>query len=378
MKNTGIYIHIPFCIRKCAYCDFFSFSADRDLKRHYADAVIQELEAWANHFPENDIDTVYIGGGTPSVMDPEDLVRILCAVRNRFRVRADAEITMEMNPGTVTEKTAFLIRPLINRVSLGIQSFHDPELKILGRIHSADEAVEAVSILRREGFDNLSFDLMYGIPGQTVPGWKETLEKATALSPRHISAYSLIIEEGTPFEKMYRDGKLSFLPSEDEEREMTDLAEEFLSSHGFSKYEISNYALPGYESRHNIRYWKRRDYLGIGAGASSLIDHKRWRNTRDISLYLENSSSPDLLRREEEQLDPKAEMEEFMFLGLRMTEGVTEKDFREMFGRELMEVYGEQIRRQLKGGFLATDGGGRFCFTKRGMEVSNVLLAEYL
>ena len=378
MKNTGIYIHCPFCIRKCAYCDFFSFSADRELKRHYADAVIQELEAWANHFPENDIDTVYIGGGTPSVMDPEDLVRILCAVRNRFRVRADAEITMEMNPGTVTEKTAFLIRPLINRVSLGIQSFHDPELKILGRIHSADEAVEAVSILRREGFDNLSFDLMYGIPGQTVPGWKETLEKATALSPRHISAYSLIIEEGTPFEKMYRDGKLSFLPSEDEEREMTDLAEEFLSSHGFSKYEISNYALPGYESRHNIRYWKRRDYLGIGAGASSLIDHKRWRNTRDISLYLENSSSPDLLRREEEQLDPKAEMEEFMFLGLRMTEGVTEKDFREMFGRELMEVYGEQIRRQLKGGFLATDGGGRFCFTKRGMEVSNVLLAEYL
>ncbi len=378
MKNTGIYIHIPFCVRKCAYCDFFSFSADEELKRHYADAVIKELEAWADHFQEDEIDTVYIGGGTPTVMDPADLVRILSAVRNLFLLKDDAEITMEMNPGTVTRETAFLLRPLVNRVSLGIQSFHDSELKALGRIHSAAEAVEAVGILRRAGFENLSFDLMYGIPGQTVPGWKETLEKAVALSPRHISAYSLIIEEGTPFEKMYRDGKLTFLPSEDEEREMTDLAEEYLSIHGFSQYEISNYALPGYESRHNTRYWKRSGYLGIGAGASSLIGHTRWRNTRDIGLYLTNSSSPELLKREEERLDLKAEMEEFMFLGLRMKEGVTEQDFREMFGRNLTDVYGDQIRKQLDGGFLRTDGCGRFAFTGRGMEVSNVLLAEYL
>jgi oxygen-independent coproporphyrinogen-3 oxidase len=232
-------------------------------------------------------------------------------------------------------------------------------------------------MLRRAGFSNVNLDIMYGLPGQTESSFLETVGAALTMSPEHLSCYSLIPEEGTEMGRRVFSGEVQ-LPQEEVLLRMEEEMRGLLKQNGYERYEISNYALPGYESRHNTRYWKRSGYLGIGAGASSLIGHTRWRNTRDIGLYLTNSSSPELLKREEERLDLKAEMEEFMFLGLRMKEGVTEQDFREMFGRNLTDVYGDQIQKQLDGGFLKTDGRGRFAFTGRGMEVSNVLLAEYL
>lgn len=377
MNGIGLYLHFPFCVRKCRYCDFLSFPPDEETKGRYAAALIREIRAYGGALRDREVDSVFLGGGTPSVMPVPHLRRIFEVLRETFRIAPGAEITMEVNPGTVTEPLMELIREEVSRVSLGVQSFDDRELAFLGRIHTASEADRSVERLRMAGVNNLNLDLMSGLPDQTEESWEKTLIHALSLRPEHISAYSLIVEEGTPFAAMRKEGRLP-LPDEDTERRMYARTGEILAAAGFRRYEISNYAREGFACRHNIRYWRRGEYLGLGLGAASLMDETRWRNTRSLKTYLDGSASPEAILRDVERLDRKSEIEEFMFLGLRMTDGITEEAFRHAFALSLADVYGDVIRKLEREGLMTGDGRGRFRLTDYGIDISNEVLAEFL
>ena len=377
MKEIGLYLHFPFCVRKCAYCDFLSFPADEELKRIYAIAMIREIRGYAKAASSYRVGSIYLGGGTPSLMPARMMKEIMNTVRDHFEVDPDAEISMEVNPGTVNPSNLGFIAEAVNRVSLGVQSANDEELKTLGRIHTFRDAERSAGLIRQAGIANLNLDLMLGIPGQTCASFRDSLEAVLALRPEHISAYSLIVEEGTEFRRLQKEGKL-MLPDEDSEREMYAAAGDILGRAGFNRYEFSNYARTGYRCRHNVRYWKRGYYLGFGIGAASFFEGSRWKNTGNIDHYIEDSADPGRIISEMEQLDVKSGIEEFMFLGLRMTEGVTEQDFTAAFSLSLRDVYGEILDRHVNEGLLATDGRGRYFLTDRGAEVSNVVLADYL
>ena len=339
--SLGLYLHFPFCVKKCRYCDFLSFPGTMDAMRLYA-------------FRE-----------------------IMGALRRDFRVDPDAEITMEMNPGTLNAAVLSFAGDCVNRVSLGVQSFSDSELAMLGRIHTASDAERGFAMLRSVGIRNISLDLMSGIPGQTAESLGRSLQAAVRLQPEHISVYSLIVEEGTPFWDLREKGELP-LPGEDEERAMYHMTKKILAECGYQRYEISNYARLGFSCRHNERYWRRGDYLGFGIGAASLFDEKRWSNTRDFHEYLDYSSDPARINRDLETLDVRSEIEEFMFLGLREMAGVTEQDFRSSFGMNMRDIYGDTLDRLASEGVMATDGHGRWYLTERGIDVSNMVLAEFL
>ena len=376
MKEIGLYLHFPFCVKKCAYCDFLSFPTTEDVKKIYAASLIREIRAYAEAAADCTVTSVFLGGGTPSIMPPSQLRSVFHALLDSFRIAPDAEISMEMNPGTVNEGNLSFIFDYVNRVSLGVQSFRDEELLLLGRIHSAEQAVRSIELLRKSGVKNLNLDLMSGIPAQTAKSWEETLRRALEFEPEHISAYSLIVEEGTEFRKRQKAGKLS-LPDEETEREMYRISGEILEGAGLLQYEFSNYAREGFRCRHNVRYWKRGDYLGLGLGAASLFDGKRWHNTRNLEHYFAHSADPGQIVCELEQLDKRAEIEEFLFLGLRMRDGVSEAEFRQAFGLELRDIYGEVIDRQTGEGLLAAEEE-RIFLTPRGIDISNVVLADYL
>jgi oxygen-independent coproporphyrinogen-3 oxidase len=377
MNGIGLYLHFPFCVRKCRYCDFLSSPPDEETKGRYAAALIREIRAYGGALRDREVDSVFLGGGTPSVMPVPHLRRIFEVLRETFRIAPGAEITMEVNPGTVTEPLMELIREEVSRVSLGVQSFDDRELAFLGRIHTASEADRSVERLRMAGVNNLNLDLMSGLPDQTEESWEKTLIHALSLRPEHISAYSLIVEEGTPFAAMRKEGRLP-LPDEGTERRMYARTGEILAAAGFRRYEISNYAREGFACRHNIRYWRRGEYLGLGLGAASLMDETRWRNTRSLKTYLDGSASPEAILRDVERLDRKSEIEEFMFLGLRMTDGITEEAFRHAFALSLADVYGDVIRKLEREGLMTGDGRGRFRLTDYGIDISNEVLAEFL
>ncbi len=381
MKDSlGLYLHFPFCVRKCAYCDFLSAPADEAAKYRYAAALKKEIaEAGrmiAETCPGRTVDTIFLGGGTPSVMPADALIFVMEAVRGHFPVEPDAEITMEVNPGTLTEGVLSFIKEHINRVSIGLQGTHEEELRILGRIHSYEDFLASFRAVREAGIKNISVDLMSGVPGQTEKMWEEDLRRVTELGPEHISAYSLIIEEGTPFFEAYARGAFSgkcALPDEETERRMYHRTKEILAEAGYQRYEISNYARDGFASRHNLRYWERREYLGFGLGAASLFGHVRRSNTRDLAGYLTGSFTGP----EEERLDTRAEMEEFMFLGLRKTDGVSFSEFEQYFGTSMEAVYGEVLARQLAEGLLMR-GEDRVFLTERGLDLANTVMAEYL
>ena len=399
---TGLYVHIPFCARKCAYCDFLSFPAGPEEMRLYTGALTEEIRAAGRRGGNDPVDTVYIGGGTPSVMPAPLLEEVLRAAAESFSVREDAEVTVEMNPGAADGVMEILrntapadgktLRP--NRVSLGIQSFHDGELGSLGRIHTAREAEETFLRLREAGVRNLSVDLMFGIPGQTEESFLASLEKACALGPEHISCYSLILEEGTPMWERYcgeteeegcarhgngaagNAGKKEIpapLPDEETERRMAHTAARFLAENGYEQYEISNFAKPGKESRHNLRYWQRRPYLGFGLGAASFSGERRWKNTSSMRRYL----TREYEREEEEVLTEKDRMAETMFLGLRMLRGVDTEAFRDTYGRTAEEVYGGAIRKNVRDGLLAVKDG-RIVLTARGLDLANTVMCDFL
>ena len=375
-RELEIYIHIPFCVKKCAYCDFLSSPQDAKTIAKYVDGLVEEMKA---HNKEKVI-SIFLGGGTPSVLTTRQMIRIFHALRENFHICHDAEITIEANPGTVTvDKLQAYKQCGINRISFGLQSTNNVELKLLGRIHTYEEFLESYELARECGFDNINVDLISAIPKQSVETWEETLQKVIALEPEHISAYSLIVEDGTPFAKMYGEGcpAEKDLPSEEEERAIYYKTEELLSKAGYHRYEISNYAKEGRECRHNLGYWERRDYLGIGLGASSLIDNTRYKNTDELLRYLEYSSNLKMIQEDIERLSIQEQMEEFMFLGLRKIEGVSIAEFQNQFGETLEKIYGKQIQMLIGQGLLKREGG-RVMLTKKGIDVSNQVFSELL
>lgn len=393
MKELELYIHIPFCVKKCAYCDFLSAPAGELEQRKYVDALIKEIEFNQDEFSGYLVRTVFMGGGTPSVLKGEETAWIFQALRENFHVDENAEITMEVNPGIVTkEKIVQWKESGVNRLSLGLQSVNDEELRMLGRIHTYEQFLDTWRLVRTGGFDNVNIDLISAIPGQTAESWERTLRTAAELGPEHLSAYSLIVEEGTPFYDRYGEnsgntGKWPPLPDEDTERRIYEDTARILKEYGFHRYEISNYARPGYECRHNLGYWERREYLGLGLGASSLIGNQRFHNTADMEKYLnvckdmekgkEQFGRRTFLHEDMEELSEKDCMEEFMFLGLRKTAGVSCSEFRKLFGKNVEEVYGEPIRRFTEQGLLKGEGD-MLRLTERGIDVSNYVFSEFL
>lgn len=455
-KPLALYVHIPFCVKKCDYCDFLSAPASEREKENYVNLLCREIEREAACYPDYRATTVFFGGGTPTVLQPEQLERILCKLKEAFFVNPfgkavpeDAEITLECNPGTVTEEDLKKLRKAgFNRLSIGLQSAQNAELKRLGRIHTWEDFLKTWEFARKAGFGNINVDLMSALPGQSMESYVNSLERITALHPEHISAYSLIIEEGTPYYERYGEAdaqrraegadRRHLLPTEEEERRMYELTQEILEKNGYHRYEISNYALPGYACRHNITYWKRGDYLGLGLGAASLMGNCRFvkpDNLRDYRKLLQKDlketesredqanlknkagrkDQADLENKvdQEEQRDQKEEaatekrqkkispskekketsdrtlhqqlqeltlpeqMEEFMFLGLRLTAGISRREFQECFQTPIENIYGAELKKLQAEGLLICPGD-RICLTKRGIDVSNMVLAEFL
>ena len=367
-----IYIHIPFCIRKCDYCDFLSGPSGPEEQADYVQALLREIQA-VEEGEGRSVSSIFIGGGTPSVLDERLLGDILREIRNRFKMEEDAEITIEVNPGTANIGKLQAYREMgINRLSIGLQSPEDRELKILGRIHNYGQFLETYQEARTVGFDNINIDLMSAIPDQTYEGWVKNLRTVAELEPEHISAYSLIVEEGTPFAAR----KLN-LPDEDTEYNMYEATAQILKEYGFEQYEISNYARKGRECRHNVGYWTRQDYLGFGLGASSLYGKERFANTADMKKYLENRKNPEKIREKEPSLTREDEMAEFMFLGLRMTKGISKADFQRCFGCTRESVYGEVLEKY-ESMELLLEKDGRIFLSREGIHVSNSIMAEFL
>lgn len=373
-KELELYLHIPFCIRKCAYCDFLSGPATDAVKKQYVDALIREIKTTGKQYKEYCVTTIFMGGGTPSILFSEQITAIFEALKHSFSIKEDAEITMEVNPGTVTEEKFQAWKAAgINRLSIGLQSVKNEELQMLGRIHSYEQFLDTFQKARAYGFENINVDLISAIPGQTLKSWCETLRTVAELSPEHISAYSLIIEEGTPFYEKYGE-ETALLPDEETERKIYEETEKILLEYGYERYEISNYAKKGYECRHNCGYWQRKEYLGLGIGAASLIENRRFHVVTDLNTYLEKDS---LNYEEEETLSEQEEMEEFMFLGLRMMEGVSKIDFETYFGKNIEEVYGTVLE-ELEGEQLLENSGDRIKLTKYGIDISNYVFEQFL
>lgn len=377
MKNNRripleLYVHIPFCVRKCQYCDFLSGPSDEETKDRYIEALLKEIRA-AEHTENYEIVSVFIGGGTPSALKAEAIASIMRTLQEQFFFCEDAEVTIEANPGTVDLEKLTIYRNVgINRLSLGLQSTDAEELKLLGRIHSYEEFLKSYEWAREAGFSNINIDLMFAIPGQTGEAWRQHLYQVAELNPEHISAYSLIIEEGTPFAEQNLD-----LPDEDTEYQMYEDTAEILERYGYRQYEISNYAKQGYMCRHNAGYWQRREYLGFGLGASSLYGGMRFSNTHQMQEYLKESRNPDQIRKDVTVLSRNERIEEFMFLGLRMTEGISEKKFEENFDVRLMDVYGDILQKYEETGFMEHIET-KWRLTRKGIHVSNHILADFL
>lgn len=375
--SAGLYIHIPFCRQKCLYCDFPSFAGREDLWECYAASLLAEIRRRARECPDREFQSVFFGGGTPTALPLPFLERLAHEVFASFRIAEGAEITTEANPGTLNRETARALYGMgFNRLSIGVQAWQNSLLKRLGRIHTIEEFLENYRIVREEGFRNVNIDLMFALPGQTMAEWRETLEQAAVLEPEHISAYSLILEEGTPFYREWEKGRLMPVP-EELDREMYHFAVAFLSEKGYAQYEISNFAKPGRQSRHNRIYWQAEEYLGLGLGAHSFWNGERFHTPYGLEEYIQAGGAPERLEQDRETISGQDALAEFMFLGLRLTEGVSFARFRERFGREMGEVYGEQIAKLTRQGLVAEDETG-IRLTRRGTDVSNVVFGKFL
>mgnify|MGYP002510477294 CR=1 FL=1 len=376
-KELSIYIHIPFCIRKCLYCDFLSVPAAEEVRERYVDRLVQEIREESEKYRKYNITSVFFGGGTPSLLDPWQITRLMDGIREHYRLDPECEISIEANPGTVSaDKVKAWKSAGINRVSIGVQSLVDEELRLLGRIHTSRDFYQTYELVAKSGFTNINLDLMTGIPGQSKESCLTTLKAVERLEARpvHISAYSLIIEEGTPFYE-----NCPALPEEETEREIYKITSGFLAERGYWRYEISNYALPGFACRHNQVYWRRGNYAGFGIGAASMVENVRFSNGRDLKAYFRQGPEKEQVQR----LSKEEQMEEYMFLGLRMTEGVSLQAFRETFGKELDQIYPGIVEKYQKEGllkYLYTNDGqkSRVALTEFGMDVSNVVMADFL
>ena len=378
MKLAGIYIHIPFCRSRCSYCDFATGLYESALAERYVASVVSEITSWREVDQPETVDTIYFGGGTPSLLSPAQLEALMQAVRTRFDVSPNAEVTMEMNPGTVTPETLRAFRILgINRASFGAQTFDDRELARLGRSHSSDDTRRTFSLLREDGFDNVSFDLIAGLPGQTLSAWERNLAEAFALSPEHLSFYLLEVHEGTPLAAHIKKG-LQPPPDEDLAAEMYQVMLERAAEAGYEHYEISNLCLPGCESRHNTKYWTGAPYYGFGCSAHSFDGaSRRWANERDLSKYVavvERNGSPLVEDRRLTEADRRAEA---VFLGMRMMAGVRTNEFKELFGVDLGAVHADDLRNFQLAGLIEFDGD-LLKLTRAGALLSNEVFAAFV
>lgn len=373
MNKGGLYFHLPFCVKKCAYCDFCSFpSVDEETKERYVTALITEMEGRAEKARGTAFDTLFFGGGTPTLLSAEQLFRVLDAAHRLFSVEARAEITAESNPATADGDKLKAMKTMgFNRLSIGVQSFSDSELSMLGRAHTAREAVAFYRQAVDAGFDNINLDLMYGIPGQTAKSLQKTLAEALCLAPAHISAYSLILEEGTP---LYQKKESLSFPTEEEEEAAHECLVATLKENGYDHYEISNYAREGYACRHNLHYWRSEPYLGFGVAAYSFFDGERFGNGRDFSSYL---SCPLGQTADREVLSKDALAYEWLMLRFRLREGISLDEYRAAFGVSPEERYGELIQKYVKMGLMhRTDT--HLALTERGMRLSNAILVDFL
>ena len=369
--SLGIYIHIPFCAAKCNYCDFNSGVAPDSIKNKYIDALCREIESFAKDGEV--VDTIYFGGGTPTILVPEQLIRVLDTVRHKFSLAENCEITTECNPATINEEGFVALRAAgFNRVSIGVQSADESQLKILGRIHNFEDAKRCIADAKKAGFDNVSLDLMFGIPNQDLKNWEDTLALAIELNPQHISCYSLKVEDGTPFASM--DLKIA---DDDESFKMYEKCVEILQKNGYSRYEISNFAKSGFESRHNCKYWKWDDFVGFGAGAYSCYMGERYSNIYDVKDYTESVLKGEDAVKARMLLDKKDMMSEFVFLGLRMDNGVSITEFEERFLEDIFDVFKEQIDKNIKRGTMI-QSGGRLKISPDFIYVSNAILSDFV
>lgn len=392
-EELSLYIHIPFCVRKCGYCDFLSAPADEKARDRYVQALLMEIERYrGTETADRKIKTLYIGGGTPSTLSVKQLECIMQKIKCTFNFCDDIEASMEMNPGTASkEKCRGLYQMGINRLSIGLQSTNDKELNTLGRIHSYEDFINTYTWCREAGFQNINVDLMAALPYQTVESYTTGLRKIIRLAPEHISAYSLILEEGTPFYQKYNSGCYP-LPDEEQERLMYRETEQILAQAGYERYEISNYAKKRYACRHNLVYWQGGDYLGLGLGSSSYMDGVRFHNTTDLDTYVNQCAYVE----DREELSVQAKMEEFMFLGLRVMAGVSGTEFEKRFGKTMEDVYGDVLRKHEEEGLLqierkedrkeaaaAEPAKGKtniekVMLTTKGVDVSNYVFADFL
>ncbi len=386
--NLELYIHIPFCVKKCEYCDFLSGPANAREMADYMKALKKEILLWAPAAGRHLVTSIFIGGGTPSILPAGEIEGMMELIRQEYHLSEEAEITIEANPGTVSLEQLKSYRACgVNRISIGLQSTEEELLKRLGRIHSYEDFLMAFQMARMAGFRNINVDLMSGIPGQSLSEWEETLKKITLLRPEHISAYGLIIEEGTRFHEKYAADEARreagyepmFLPSEELERQMYQLTEKILQEKGYQRYEISNYARAGKACRHNIGYWRREEYLGFGLGAASLFRETRWSNTRNRKTYVNYLAREEFPLEEEslEKLSLAAQMEEYMFLGLRMMEGIRRSDFEKAFAHSLEGIFGDRLIRLQKEGLLEMEEG-RIRLSEKGIDLSNYVFSQFL
>ena len=368
--KKGIYIHIPFCVKKCNYCSFNSYENMFKYEDEYTDALIKQIK----NSNDGAIDTIYIGGGTPSAIKEENIAKILGGVFSHFDVKKDAEITIEVNPGTVNkEKIKSYKQNGINRISIGSQDFSGEGLKTLGRIHTADDIYTAFEIAYETGINNVSLDLMYAFFGQTVENLKKSLKKIISLNPEHISTYALSIEEGTPFFESVKNKKYSPL-SDETYSTMYETICTMLKGAGYKHYEISNFAKEGYHSRHNTLYWKCNEYFGFGAGASGYINNERFKMTSDILSYINNP----LLKEETDLLNEKDKMSEFVILGLRMTDGIDKNEFCKRFETDIYDVFKDELDKHINITKMIHDKNGRIYLDKKAYFVSNIIFSDFI
>lgn len=364
---NSLYVHIPFCVKKCLYCDFNSY-ANRELEDLYIDSLVNEI----GKIEQNKFGTIFIGGGTPTILSISNLEKLL----KSLKAFSPDEYTIEANPGTIDDEKLKLLKHYgVNRISMGLQAWQDRLLKGLGRIHTIEDFLKSYNLIRKNGFKNVNIDLMFDIPDQSFEDWKETIENVILLKPEHLSCYSLIIEEGTPFYNLYEKGKLN-LVDEVDERKMYYYAIERMEKEGLKQYEISNFSREGYECKHNITYWMDEKYIGVGAGAHSYVDNTRYNNFRDIKKYIDGINNGSAVE-EKNIVSFNDEISEFMFMGLRMTDGISKKRFKSRFRSDIKEIYSDELNKCIKEGLIEEN---KECIrlTKRGTDLSNQVFIAFL
>lgn len=373
MKEISLYIHIPFCKQRCFYCDFPTFAGKERFREEYIEALVKEIEEKCSNYL---IKTIFIGGGTPSYLEERELKKLLIKV-SKLNLSENLEYSIECNPGTINEEKLKIMKNYgVNRISFGLQSCDDELLKKIGRIHTFEEFLDNYHLARKIGFNNINIDLMYGLPNLSIENWKNTLEKICDLKPEHISAYSLIIEEGTAFYSLYNKNKLN-LPSEDDERIMDKLTKDILKERGYHQYEISNFSLNEKECEHNKVYWSLNEYIGVGSASSSYINGTRMVNESDINEYIKKINNNENIIVEEHKNSINDEIEEFIFMGLRMICGIDLKIFNKKFNKDIRSIYDKVIEKNIKDGLLILEEDKMF-LTLKGLELSNYVMSDFI